>query len=347
MTAWWRKLAGQGGEETAVRTAADAPPAPASAARPTPTLGAGRPGETPRQSMENALRALTQKRVSLLLSRADGLTMSSDAPQLLETISNSEQFEIAPVPTTVARALRMTRDLDASMLELVDIFESDAALAQEALRMADSAFYRRPGGTITSILDASQRIGMSGLQSVLMGHLASSALRRPGGNHDEIVDAVHRHGVRTASISRRLARVFTIEDETAYSLGLLHDVGKLVLFDVIGGLRAEKRREVRVPPPFLKAMLRELHEPLGGLAALRWGLPPSHARAIARHHRDPQPEQLEPLIELLYVSERADLAQLHEERLDTERWWREGALRSDRGTIEPLIAQAIDELANG
>lgn len=346
MTAWWRKLAGQGGE-TAVGAPATPAPAPPALAKPAPTLGAGRPGETPRQSMEKALRALTQKRVTLLLSRADALTMSSDAPQLLETISNAEQFNIKPMPTTVSRALRRTQDLDASMLELVDIFESDAALAQEALRMADSAFYRRPGGTITSILDASQRIGMSGLQNVLMSHLVSSALCRPGGHYDEIVDLVHRHGMRTASISRRLSRDYTIEPETAYSLGLLHDVGKLVLFDVIGGLRADKRREVRVPPPFLKAMLRELHEPLGGLAALQWGLPPSHARAIARHHRDPQPEQLEPLIELLFVSERADLAQLRHERLDAERWWREGALRSDRGTIEPLIAQAVDELTNG
>ncbi len=345
MTAWWRKRTGPDGAEAVAASPAPAPDAPSPpAAAPPP---ATRPGETPRAAMEAALRSLTAKRAAALLARADGLAASSDAPELIARIANAEQFTLKPMPAAVARAMRMTYDLNASMLELTDLFESDAGLAQEALRVADSAFYRRPGGTLTSIFDAAQRIGMSGLQNVLMGHLVASALARPGGHFDELADAVHRHGTRTAAIARRLARAFETEPETAYSLGLLHDVGKLVLFDAIGTLRAQMRREVRIPPPFLKAMLHELHEPLGGLAALRWGLPPGHARAIARHHRTPRPEQQEPLIELLYVSERADLAYIRRAVLETERWWREGALRSDRGAIEPLIAEAVNELDEG
>lgn len=339
MTAWWRKLSGQSSDT-------EAAPEPA-AAQPPAATGPRSP-DRPREAMEQALRDLVRKRADSLLARADALAASSDAPALIERLADAEKLEIKPMPATVTRALRLTRDLDASMLELTDIFESDAALAQEALRVADSAFYRRPGSVpLTSILEAAQRVGMSGLQNVLMGYMVSSALCRPGGHYDELADAVHRHGARTASIARRLARECHTEPETGYSLGLLHDVGKLVLFDAIGSLRAKQRREVRVPPPFLKAMLHELHEPLGGLAALRWGLPPGHARAIARHHRAPRPEQHEPLIELLYVSERADLAYARHEPLDTERWWREGALRGDRGALESLIAEAVSELDAG
>lgn len=341
MAAWWRKQSGPSGGAAASAPVAAAAPAPA------PPVHAGRPPETPREAMETALRKLTQTRAKALLARADGLAASSDGPVLLERLATAEQTDLKPMPATIARALRMTHDLDASMLELVDLFESDAALAQEALRVADSAYYRRGGGTIQSILDAAQRVGMSGLQNVLMGHLVRSALCRPGSHYDAIADHVHQHGLRVASIARRLARTFEQDPETGYSLGLLHDVGKLVLFDAIGTMRTQQRREVRIPPPFLKAMLRELHEPLGGLAALRWGLPPTHARAIARHHRDPLPEQHEPIIELLHVSERADLAQLRQEPLDTERWWREGALRTDRGQADPLIADAIQELTAG
>lgn len=341
MAAWWRKQSGPGGGAAASAPVAAAAPAPA------PPVHAGRPPETPREAMETALRKLTQTRAKALLARADGLAASSDGPVVLERLATAEQTDLKPMPATIARALRMTHDLDASMLELVDLFESDAALAQEALRVADSAYYRRGGGTIQSILDAAQRVGMSGLQNVLMGHLVRSALCRPGSHYDAIADHVHQHGLRVASIARRLARTFEQDPETGYSLGLLHDVGKLVLFDAIGTMRTQQRREVRIPPPFLKAMLRELHEPLGGLAALRWGLPPTHARAIARHHRDPLPEQHEPIIELLHVSERADLAQLRQEPLDTERWWREGALRTDRGQADPLIADAIQELTAG
>ncbi len=340
MTAWWRKSSGSSSEALTTGTPTTAAERPAAS----PAL---RPGETPRDSMEKALRTLTAARANSLLARADGLAASSDAPILLERLASAEQFNIKPMPATVTRALRMTNDVNISMLELTDVFESDAALANEALRVADSAFYRRPGATLTSILDAAQRIGMSGLQNVLMGHLVASSLGRPGGHYDELADAVHRHGTRTASIARRLARIHEVDAETAYSLGLLHDVGKLVLFDAIGTLRTQHRRDVRIPAPFLKAMLHELHEPLGGLAALRWGLPPSHARAIARHHRNPQPEKHEPLIELLYLSERADLAYLRRDPIDTERWWREGALRGDRGAIEPLIADAVNELDAG
>jgi putative nucleotidyltransferase with HDIG domain len=334
--AFWQKRAGD-----AAAPAAAPSPAPAAA------TAAGRPAETPRAAMEAALRRLAATRAQALVARADALTAASDAPRLLESVTQAERYDIKPMPATVARALRLTADPDSSMRDLVDIFESDPGLAQELIRVADSAYYRRPGAVITSILDAAQRIGMSGLQSVLMGHLVHSALCRPGGAYEPIAEQVTQHGMRVATIARRIAPAFATDPETAYSLGLLHDVGKLVLFDAVSTLRAQLRREVRMPLPFVRAALRELHEPLGGLAALRWGLPPQHARAIARHHRQPAPEQLEPLIELLHIAERADLARVRHEALDLRLWWREGTLRSDAGTVEPLVVRALAELDAG
>ena len=63
-----------------------------------------------------------------------------------------------------------------------------------------------------------------------------------------------------------------VDTDTAFSLGLLHDVGKLVLFHHISDLRRARRREITLSEKFLTLALASLHEPLGGLAVLEWDL---------------------------------------------------------------------------
>ena len=96
---------------------------------------------------------------------------------------------------------------------------------------------------------------------------------------------------RTAPVARAIAPAFGVDAETAYSLALLHDVGKLVVFDHVSRLRHDHRRELKMPDLFFRQLLAHLHEPLGGLAVLRWDLGADAARAVAEHHRRPVPER--------------------------------------------------------
>jgi HD-like signal output (HDOD) protein len=146
--------------------------------------------------------------------------------------------------------------------------------------------------------------------------------------------------VRVGPLTRALAGAFDVPPDEAFLLGLLHDVGKLVLFDLLAAVRHELRRDVELPEQLAADALRELHEPLGGLALLRWGVDPRAAWAVAHHHRrDPG---LEPgrRSELLYVTERLDAARTRRRPVEVARWAEEGRLTVPVPQLEAAVARA-------
>mgnify|MGYP003345696329 FL=1 len=140
----------------------------------------------------------------------------------------------------------------------------------------------------------------------------------------------------------RSRRGFGIDPETAYLLGLMHDTGKLVLFDALSEHRRRTRTTTPLPFSLLRRMLHELHEPLGGLALLRWGLDPALAEAVADHHRQGEVRTVNAAAELLFVAERTDLALATGASCDPDRWIHEGGLALEARTLRGLCGHATD-----
>jgi HD-like signal output (HDOD) protein len=273
------------------------------------------------------------------LARAD---RESDAPAFLDALGGEFDAIVRQPPLAAQRALSVSRDPNSSSAKLVGLVETDPGLSQGLLRYANSAFYATGGARVVSLLGAVQRVGTSGVHNVVLRSMVDGLLCRPGGAYQTIVDQVWEHMVRTAPIAQGIAGPFRVQPDEAYALGLLHDVGKLVIFDRLGELRRQLRRDVRFPAPVLSVVLRYLHEPLGGMAALQWGLGPSVAHAIATHRRSPLPEIFDRRCELLHVAEKLDLWRLAagDAPPPLEDWWRDGAINI---SIEKA-AQAIAAL---
>jgi len=119
---------------------------------------------------------------------------------------------------------------------------------------------------------------------------------------------------------------------------MLHDVGKLVLFSHMTTLRLSLKRELRLPEAFFRPLLWHLHEPLGGLAALRWEMGDATAHVIGGHHRRPVPERADLATEVIFVAEAVELARCNTTKLDLPQLWQDGGLTADPGAVEAAIA---------
>ncbi len=277
-----------------------------------------------------------------LRTRIDGLATrhgDSDVTLLLDGIAAEPTATIRQLPAAAQRALALTQLSEPPMAELIAVFEEDPTLAQALLTQANSAFYGA-SRAVLSVRDALQRLGVSAARNVLMAHSVSALLCRPGGAYAQMVDEVWQHMVRTAPIARRIASAFNAEPEEAFGLGLLHDVGKLVIFDQLTTLRLEKRREIVIAPESLRDILAELHEPLGGLAVHNWNLGDAAAAAVATHHRNPVPLVRDALSEVLYVAEAADIAVIRGRDFDLAASWDRASLGGSAIRVERALLAA-------
>ena len=263
---------------------------------------------------------------------------NDDAKAIIELVGDEDRAVVRQPPVAAQALLTLLNRRHYSMREVTHVIERDPALSQALLRQANSAWYASTfGAPVISIRGAVQRVGAKGVHATVMSQLVQGQLCRPGAGFDGMASMVWEHMVRTAPVARQLGPIFSVDPEGAYTLGLLHDVGKLVLFDRVAALRRKVRREVTFPPKFISRALREFHEPLGGLAALEWGLDEGSALVIATHHRRPHPEPAHLMSEVIYLAERFDVSQPRPGTVDLDDIWEEGGLTGPKAQIQALL----------
>ena len=300
---------------------------------------AGAPLTGEELALQTELTRVLHGRCEILMRAASVESRQSDAPMAIECLLRLDDAVIRQPPVAAQRALAVVRNPLSSAAQLVGIFERDPALTESLLQTANSSYYHRGSEPCIAIAEAVQRVGARGVESIITMKMIEGVQGRLSSTHSLLQSQVWAHMTRTAPIARALARPFQAVPESAFTVGLLHDMGKLMMFDYLSQLRAIYVREIKLPDRFLLDMLNRLHEPLGGIAALRWNLGVGVAHAIAWHHRQPPPETPDRLGELVCVSERVEHCLLRGVPVDAARIWREAELGTDAQDVLPLLRE--------
>jgi HD-like signal output (HDOD) protein len=208
-----------------------------------------------------------------------GLSRGSEA---LDTLVE-EIADVRPLPPIAAQVLQIAEGENFSAHELAQAISSDPALTARVLKVANSAYYGFPR-RITTVRDAVVLLGFRQIRSVALAACAMRALPS-----DENIDS-HRfweHAVTIGMLAERLARHEGRHQDTAFTAGVLHNIGRLALDQVRPGLFAlvcqRAARSGQSIHDVEREMLGFTDAELGGALALRWRFPADLALAIARH----------------------------------------------------------------
>src|SRR5258705_578422 len=136
-------------------------------------------------------------------------------------------IRLPSLPQAVLDVMRMLGDEDASTADIADRIERDQGLTARTLRIANSAFYGVPGriGTIRNA------IGILGLRTVgtLLTTAAVSAQFASAKCPEFQFGTFWRHAIATALMARGLSKQLRLDEDIAFTAGLLHDIGRLAL----------------------------------------------------------------------------------------------------------------------
>jgi putative nucleotidyltransferase with HDIG domain len=138
---------------------------------------------------------------------------------------------------------------------------------------------------IVSVRDAIVRIGLSNVNDIVMMVVTSSTMFRIRGFED-FVHSVTSRFPATALAARLLASVLKLPMEAAFTAGLLHDIGTLILLDRCvkeGKVTSEMAKE----PVHLSVVLDAIHANhslVGAAVCTVWNLPSSTIEATLHHH---------------------------------------------------------------
>lgn len=195
--------------------------------------------------------------------------------------------ELPMLPTLAARVVALAHDPESSAQEICDAIRADPSLTARILRIVNSSYYSLPR-RIDTVAQATVMLGTSEIVGLVLG---SSALKVLGGTGRRFPEqeAFWLHSVCSAVAAREVTQQFRYRvPGVAFVAGLLHDAGKLVLFQRFPEefrQVAERAATMEVPPQFAEeAIFGTDHPRVGAALARRWGLPDGLVEAIAFHH---------------------------------------------------------------
>lgn len=218
---------------------------------------------------------------------------------------NLDQYisQLPSLSTVVARLFNLLQQEDVTMAVLMSEIAKDQALAARILRIANSPFYGL-SSHIGSLQHAGTLLGLHSIRGIIttagiMGHFPP--------RQDQGFDrhSFWLHAIGTGSCARVLARYGGLDMEQAFTAGLLHDIGKLVL---VACFEADFARVLAWRDAH-DCLIREAeqtvlgfdHTEIGTRVAQHWKLPPLLVAAIHFHHA--LPGEATPLAELVHVAD--------------------------------------------
>lgn len=280
---------------------------------------------------ENDLPSLTTE-VLAQIAAHEAVADSPDARALLELLSGGVDTLVRQLPAAAVASLALCDDPDITRRDLAEKLSSDPALVQSLLRTANSAAFGAGKSPVMAIAAALDRIGIGGARSIIFANAVDGSLSRPGGELNDMVTAVWNHMVSTAPLARVVAPAFGVDPEEAFAIALLHDIGKLVIFDRISHLRTVQRRDPQFSASFLRDLLIGLHEVIGSAAMHAWSMGDRPARAIGAHHRRTHDLRPDPLAEVLFLAQTVDHTVRRGKPVELHRVWFDGRLATASDT---------------
>jgi putative nucleotidyltransferase with HDIG domain len=207
----------------------------------------------------------------------------------VETIDN-----LPTLPTVYAEVDRLCQDPDVAADDLSKVIQTDPSITLKLLNLSNSAFFgfsRR----INSVRDAISLLGNQTVRNTILNIAIFEATKdiKESAGLDRNQFWLHSAGVGSAA--RYLSTKLKINREEAFTAGIVHDMGKIILDGLYTEFYADVLAKVAEGSLPIGAAEKEVvgldHGEIGLELAEAWNLPPELVAAVSCHHRPARAEQ--------------------------------------------------------
>ncbi len=232
---------------------------------------------------------------------------------------------LQPIPQVALKVLRLIDEEDQGIGRIADEIRKDQVITARTLSLANSALFTKKK-EIESLDHALVFLGQEQLVKLIISAAVHSFFEQSSLGYSLCKGGLYHHAVGCAQVAEALAKkTGKVSPQKAYTAGLLHDIGKVVLDQYVAPAYplfyrramegSENVQEVE------KRLLGTDHTQVGEMLAKQWSFPDSLVYTVRYHHC---PDKESPHTLLATVVYLADLLLsrfqigLEIERLDTE-----------------------------
>lgn len=225
------------------------------------------------------------------------------------------------IPQVVQELICSFNDEEVTVDRLVRHISTDQVISARLLQLANSAYFQTPY-TVATVSDAVKKLGFTNVRTMVISIGLTGSFSAIAG-----IDARQfwRHSLHTAVVSRYLGERVAIKPDLAFTVGLMHAIGELVMHLGMPEEMLPMDRKLGVLDPHRlaaeQATFGYTHADVGAELARRWKFPLVFSKAIAAAGNPLAQADFDPLAALVHIAawrSRAEENQLSAKDLESD-----------------------------
>ncbi|MBD3220585.1 HDOD domain-containing protein [bacterium] len=220
----------------------------------------------------------------------------------------SQVSSVPSLPAVVCQLQQYLDDPEVNFSKLARVIECDPGLTANVLQLANSAYFGWQGG-IASVRDAISRLGTKRIFQMVLCMSVAPLVRKPIRGYELEAEKLWEHCVAVAIGAEKIAaRRRPKVQSSAFTAGLLHDVGKVVLGTFVE-IDDEPIKELVESDGLTfneaeRMVLGVDHAEVGAHLLEHWNLPADVA-ASTRWHHEPERADVDwrDLVDVIHVTD--------------------------------------------
>jgi len=191
------------------------------------------------------------------------------------------KVELPILPHVYNSVNKAMEEDDDSFDKIVSIVETEPAISATLITISNSSFYR--GASVNQTLEqAISRIGLKATKHYLFMIEGKFLFKSEHRDFMIIMKKLWEHALATAIMARTISQHLKKGDmDVLFSMGLLHDIGKLPLVNIMIELSG-KRDDI--DEKMIHHVFEELHTDIGAIMLTQWHFPEEAINIVKNHH---------------------------------------------------------------
>jgi putative nucleotidyltransferase with HDIG domain len=214
---------------------------------------------------------------------------------------------LRPIPQVALKMLRMLNEDSYDISMLTEEIRKDQVLCARTLKLCNSVFFGSRN-KIESLDHALVYLGQTLLVKLVISASVNDFFQQASSGYSLCKGGIYHHAVGTAILAEKIAELTQhVSPALAYTAGLLHDIGKVVLDQYIQAAFPLFYRELQEKEKNFLDIENDLlgidHTEAGTKLARQWSFPDSLLETIGHHHKPEDSTQYRELVHTVYLAD--------------------------------------------
>ncbi|MFH1135411.1 MAG: HDOD domain-containing protein [Pseudomonadota bacterium] len=207
-----------------------------------------------------------------------------------------------PSPPAVYRRFRRLVEEGADLSQIAELLKEDIGVSFHLISISNSPVYRGVEEN-RNLLQAVSRLGLD-LTRKYVDILGNRAVFTTSNQaYQPLMEYLWTHSVACANAAEILARALEIKtDHDPFTMGILHDVGKMVLIQVVSELESRGKIERNFNRADMLRTLAAYHGPFGEAVLRQWTFPEDFGRVARLHDELDAPGEVTDAVALIQLA---------------------------------------------